>query len=761
MVKEDKQVMISVIVPVYNVEKYIRECLESVLSQKEIEFELICINDGSTDSTYEIVKGYEDRFSNVRLYSQENCGLSASRNRGITLSKGVYIYFLDGDDKLAGDYVLCEAVKQMNNHKLDMMEFDADSFFETEDLKKEYSTYEKMYKRNHNYGVYEQGKELYLKLVEANDYYCSSCIRVYRRLFLVDNQLFFKEGIKFEDNLHTLACFLKAGRVMHTNQTIMLRRVRTGSIMTTEVTFDKFISYVYIYQGVLDLWEDYPELSLEEQFGILCEDYKGRINDIYNKLSKNEKEKINNLVPHLQYRIRNDILNLKHSEGRYCFPYNLFSPGEQLMIYGAGKIGKELYRTAQREGIVVIEGIVDQRGKCASEEDIEVKEINEIINHIDSKWLIAIENKTIAKSVKEQLIAMGVSTGNIYWDGPSYQKRNKNRYFIEQQKFLSRMLKNGNTKRMYIFMQPEHGNLGDYAISLGERLFLEKYFSEYEKIWITTDEWIYLEDIIVQNIKTTDVIFMNGGGYFGDIWPSGETSKKICTQFPNNIKIFFPNTLTYSNTDYSNNTQCQKDIEWIKKQKELHLFFRDTYSFEFLKSYSGINCYYAPDMALFIEPMKRNGEVKNGKILVCFRNDKEKRIDEGDEIVFLLKEFGYDPIERDIHLNSFVSLEDGYKRVKEFIQQLQEYEIVFTDRLHAMIMSVLAGVPCIATDNLTRKVSGVYPWINSDSVKIISGKMDITRELVKKVISANDKKYEKPTKEFDSMADLLRDIIQK
>ncbi len=609
--------------------------------------------------------------------------------------------------------------------------------------------------------MYEQGKELYLKLVEANDYYCSSCIRVYRRSFLVDNQLFFKEGIKFEDNLHTLACFLKAGRVMHTNQIILLRRVRCGSIMTTDVSFDKFISYVHIYQGILDLWKDYPDCFLEEQLGNLCEEYKGRINEIYNKLLKSEKEKINELDPQFRYRIRNDILNLKYSESRYCFPYHLFSQGDQLMIYGAGKIGKEFFRIAQRESIVSIAGIVDQRGKEASEEDIEVKETKEILNHLDSKWLIAIENKTIADSAKEQLITRGVNPNNIYWDGTSYQRRNSNRLMREQQKFLSRMLSNGNAKRMFIFMQPEHGNLGDYAISLGEKLFLEKYFNKYELIWVTTNEWIYLEDIIVQNIKNSDVIFMNGGGYFGDIWPSGEICKKICMRFPDNIKVFFPNTLTYINMDFLNNEQFLKDVEWLKNQNNLHIFLRDTYSYERLKTFSGINSYYAPDMALFIDPLKRDKEVHNGKILVCFRNDKEKKLKENDEIVSSLKSFGYSFELKDIHLNSYLPLEDGYNLIKEYIKNLQEYEVVITDRLHAMIMAVLAGVPCIATDNSTRKVSGVYPWIKTDSVIIFCSKLDITSDLVKNLISTSAKKYEKPTKEFDNMAELLRNLIEK
>lgn len=90
--------MISVIVPVYNVEKYIEKCILSILSQTYTEFELLLINDGSTDSSYEICKQWTQKDPRIKVFSQNNCGVSAARNKGLDQAQGEYICFIDADD---------------------------------------------------------------------------------------------------------------------------------------------------------------------------------------------------------------------------------------------------------------------------------------------------------------------------------------------------------------------------------------------------------------------------------------------------------------------------------------------------------------------------------------------------------------------------------------------------------------------------------------------------------------------------------------
>ena len=90
--------LVSIIIPVYNVEKYLKKCLDSVINQTYKNIEIIIINDGSTDNSLKICQNYEKKYSNIKVINQNNQGLSAARNKGIDESKGKYITFIDSDD---------------------------------------------------------------------------------------------------------------------------------------------------------------------------------------------------------------------------------------------------------------------------------------------------------------------------------------------------------------------------------------------------------------------------------------------------------------------------------------------------------------------------------------------------------------------------------------------------------------------------------------------------------------------------------------
>ena len=89
---------LSIVIPVYNTEEYIRQCIDSVINIKNIETEIIAVNDGSTDRTKDILEEYTENDDRIKVITQENQGASAARNTGIKASTGDYIYFLDSDD---------------------------------------------------------------------------------------------------------------------------------------------------------------------------------------------------------------------------------------------------------------------------------------------------------------------------------------------------------------------------------------------------------------------------------------------------------------------------------------------------------------------------------------------------------------------------------------------------------------------------------------------------------------------------------------
>ena len=89
---------ISVVVPVYNVEKYLKECIDSIINQTLEDIEIICVNDGSTDSSLEILNNFAEQDNRIKVITQSNQGLSAARNTGIKYANGEYISFIDSDD---------------------------------------------------------------------------------------------------------------------------------------------------------------------------------------------------------------------------------------------------------------------------------------------------------------------------------------------------------------------------------------------------------------------------------------------------------------------------------------------------------------------------------------------------------------------------------------------------------------------------------------------------------------------------------------
>ncbi len=122
----------SVIIPVYNAEEYLEECLQSVISQTQREMEIIIVNDGSVDKSAEIIESYQNKYSYIKTINQSNQKLGAARNAGLKIAEGEYIYFLDADDYI--DSQLLEKCYEVSTaRQLDFLMFDSHIFAEKED----------------------------------------------------------------------------------------------------------------------------------------------------------------------------------------------------------------------------------------------------------------------------------------------------------------------------------------------------------------------------------------------------------------------------------------------------------------------------------------------------------------------------------------------------------------------------------------------------------------------------------------------------
>lgn len=237
-------VKVSVIIPVYNTEKYLRECLDSVTGQSLKDIEIICINDGSTDNSLEILKEYEKLDDRITVISQENSGLSITRNNGIKLANGKYIYFIDSDDYL--EVTALEELFNISEEKnLDLLIFKLINFDDGNDKKYTSDYYEMdslMYLKDKVFSYRDIGEDVLNFAVSAPG-------KFFKKELIED--LKFPENLIFEDNLFFAEVMLNAKRVSIYDKHLYNRRIRQNSITTTHSI--KFADSIIIINKIIDL----------------------------------------------------------------------------------------------------------------------------------------------------------------------------------------------------------------------------------------------------------------------------------------------------------------------------------------------------------------------------------------------------------------------------------------------------------------------------------------------------------------------------
>lgn len=234
---------VSIIIPVYNYAQYVGETINSLTSQSLHDIEIICVNDGSTDTTLDILLDYASKDSRISVINQINKGQSAARNVGISVAHGQYVYFLDSDDLLEHD-ALENLVDIAVERNLDVLYFDGTSFFEPPELKQKHPYYLTAYEYNVELPDVLTGKALFCRMKKDKKYRPTACLAIYSRDYLNKQNLRFIEGIYHEDNPFSFACMLNAERVAHITEKYLLRRVHINSTMTSQKSFLHLYGYL-------------------------------------------------------------------------------------------------------------------------------------------------------------------------------------------------------------------------------------------------------------------------------------------------------------------------------------------------------------------------------------------------------------------------------------------------------------------------------------------------------------------------------------
>ena len=261
---------ISVIVPVYNTEKYLDECISSIINQTFEDFEVICIDDGSTDNSLEILNEFAKNDSRVRVFHQENQGPSSSRNVGLDLAEGDYVIFMDSDDYFElTAFEECYSIAE--ELSLDFLIFKLLNF--------DNETGEKVYRKNYemkfikdkvgdNVFDYHDVLEYFFKVSPT------SAAKLFKRELLSDQR--YVEGLIFEDNVFIITTLVKAKRIYFYDRHLYHRRLREGSV--THSHHHAFSDCVEIYEIILKILEDNNVYDLvKEQF------LRNQCKDVFNR----------------------------------------------------------------------------------------------------------------------------------------------------------------------------------------------------------------------------------------------------------------------------------------------------------------------------------------------------------------------------------------------------------------------------------------------------------------------------------------------
>lgn len=239
--------MISIIVPVYNVEEYLEQCLDSIQSQTYKNLEVILVNDGSTDGSKEICERYCERDIRFRLMNQTNQGQSVARNRGMLESRGEFITFVDSDDVIKED-MLEQLMKQMTSENIDIVE--CWYTHNEQELKP---------KTEENIGIVFRGdaKEALVSLCRDNVVRLNPVAKLFRREVILNFP--FLEGFIYEDVYSGIGILKQIRNMVKINYTGYYYRVRPGSTMNREFNLKNLDLFTIcdkveqLYEGDVDI----------------------------------------------------------------------------------------------------------------------------------------------------------------------------------------------------------------------------------------------------------------------------------------------------------------------------------------------------------------------------------------------------------------------------------------------------------------------------------------------------------------------------
>ena len=396
-------VELSVIVPIFNVEKYLPQCVESILNQTYNKLEIILVDDGSTDSCGAMCNDYAKRDKRVKVLHKNNGGLVSARKAGIEIAQGNYITYVDGDDWLSPNtyevlmrYILETKADIVTAGFIEDFRTVQRNYIDT--MKPGYYNNELLYK-------YFYHTMLYDKSTGDSGIRPNVWSKIFSREVIFDCQMSVDERINYgEDMACTYPALLKAQSIYVTDKCLYHYRRRADSI-TGEKDLSYFEQIGILYKGLANVFLQYKVLS-----DILMEQL-----DFYMRflLNKGDRDLLNGIMGSNQTQMK----------PYYLFPFDKIKKGSRIIIYGAGIVGQDYVSQIMDNYYVQLVAWVDKKDKEYRNKGYDVSDVWTCYKRSCDYIVIAILKEHMAMEIKRELIANGIAESRIIWSLPVKVKR--------------------------------------------------------------------------------------------------------------------------------------------------------------------------------------------------------------------------------------------------------------------------------------------------------------------------------------------------
>lgn len=363
-------VKVSVVIPVYNVEPYLNICMDSVVNQTLEDIEIICINDGSTDKSLDILNSYAEKDDRITVISQENGGHAVATNKGMKLAQGKYLYLMDSDDMLDLE-ALEKTYTVAEEKKVDFVLFQAMNYDEATDR-----TY-----ANEMYSMNRLADFVGEKIFDYKDIgdlaftiSVTPWTKLYKREFVEKCGATFPEGLIFEDNVFFWEVFFSAERIYFLKEHLFTRRWHDAS--STRAGDKRFLDAIKVNDLILEVFEKFGLLD-DEIYNVTA--YNRKIKSNFNRLSLIKDE----FKPLYFNEMQKNFKNWVSDEEFYDFLSTILTRRSKLILDETltAKTYKELILTVQKyEAKREIKKLKRKNKKLKKQNKKLKKEYNKILN---------------------------------------------------------------------------------------------------------------------------------------------------------------------------------------------------------------------------------------------------------------------------------------------------------------------------------------------------------------------------------------------